>query len=338
MTPGQNKLEISSSCLGHDHGGKAHAITGITRLAPSPTGALHLGNARTFVVNWVLARQLGWKVVLRIEDLDGPRVKAGSDQLSMDDMRWLGLDWDSGPTYQRHDQSDYHRALSELAAQGLIYPCRCSRREIEQAQSAPNAGDNEVRYPGMCRPITPLPVRWTLDDPNIAWRLRVPEGVIKYNDRIAGPQCIDVQANIGDFVVCTKSGLPAYQLAVVVDDAKAGVTEIVRGDDLITSAARQLLIYRALSLAPEPRYWHLPLVLGSDGRRLAKRHGDTRLVWYRQQGVSPQRILGLLAQWCGITPLPEPMSLSEFLQHFRIERLPPGPVTMTQENHTWLMS
>ena len=170
-----------------------------------------------------------------------------------------------------------------------------------------------------------------------ALRLLVPDEAIAFTDEIAGAQRINVQEQVGDFIVATKAGLPAYQLAVVVDDARQGVTDIVRGDDLIRSAARQLLLYRHLRLAPIPRYWHVPLVIGEDGRRLAKRHGDTRLSWYREQGVPAERVIGLLAAWCGIVPDAAPMSAAEFRQRFNITRLPRGPVVMRGADHAWLI-
>ena len=284
-----------------------NATTRITRLAPSPTGALHLGNARTFIINWAMARQRGWKIVFRIEDLDGPRIKEGADTQAMNDLQWLGLDWDTGPTWQRSDLLPYRDALEILRKKKLIYPCHCTRKDIEQAQSAPHVEDHELRYPGTCR------------GKNIS------------------EQAVNVQQQVGDFVVSTKAGLPAYQLAVVIDDARAGVTDIVRGDDLIGSAARQLLLYEALHLQPQPRYWHLPLVLGTDGKRLAKRHGDTRLAWYRDQGVSVQRIIGLLAKWSGIVSQPQPMDAAEFLARFAIEKLSHSPVFFGAEDHAWLM-
>lgn len=300
-----------------------------TRLAPSPTGALHLGNARTFLINWALARQRGWSVVLRIEDLDTPRVKSGSHQQAIDVLKWLGLDWDQGPFYQKHDLSPYHAALDRLAGMGLIYPCTCSRADIELAASAPHETDHEMRYPGTHRPLQRSPTMYTpLTD--TAWRLIVPEGGIEFEDQVAGGQRFDVQREVGDFVVATKLGLPAYQLAVVVDDARQGVSDVVRGDDLLASAARQLLLYRMLELGNEPRYWHLPLVRGADGLRLAKRHGDTRLVRYMDAGASPQRVIGLIARWSGCGE-GQPMSSGEFADRFDIDRLPREPVTFTAD-------
>ncbi|MBI1372958.1 MAG: tRNA glutamyl-Q(34) synthetase GluQRS [Phycisphaera sp.] len=306
-----------------------------TRLAPSPTGALHLGNARTFLINWAMARQNGWRIMLRIEDLDGPRIKTGADELAIDTLRWLGMDWDEGPTYQLHDLSRYHAALQRLADAGLIYPCACTRKEIAEAQSAPHGDSHDLRYPGTCRPAEPTPTRYVAGDDQQAWRVHAPDGEIVFDDGFAGRQAIDVQATVGDFVVASKAGLPAYQLAVVVDDHDQGVTHIVRGDDLITSTPRQLLLYRLLGYEPTPSYTHVPLVLGEDGHRLAKRHGDTRVSTYRDAGVSAERIVGLIAGWCGLGERTE-MTAAEFAEAFDLAGLPRESVTFTGDDDRWL--
>jgi glutamyl-tRNA synthetase len=174
-------------------------------------------------------------------------------------------------------------------------------------------------------------------DESPAYRVTAPPHPISFTDEFAGPQTFDIDREVGDFVVATKAGLPAYQLAVVVDDARQGVTGIVRGDDLLSSAARQLWLYELLGLTPLPHYYHLPLVLGPDGRRLAKRHGDTRLATYRERGVTAERIIGLLAAWSGAAAAPRPMSAREFAASFSIDRLPHPPVTFTPGDHAWLI-
>jgi glutamyl-tRNA synthetase len=306
----------------------------ITRLAPSPTGALHLGNAQTFLINWALARQCGWSITLRIEDLDTPRIKAGADLQAIEDLQWLGIDWDTGPTYQCADMRPYESALERLNELDLIYPCACSRRDIAEAASAPHP-QSELRYPGTCRPSTGLQVQ--THEP-AAQRLIVPDEAIAFDDALRGPQRINPQQQVGDFVVRSKAGLPAYQLAVVVDDAAAGVTDVVRGDDLMDSAARQILIYRVLGLGPVPRYWHTPLVRGEDGRRLAKRHGDTRLATYRAAGVAAERVIGLAAHLLGMTESPTELTAVEFADRFSADRLPSGSVTLQADHMTWLGS
>ena len=312
--------------------------TSRTRLAPSPTGALHLGNARTFLVNWALARQHGWQIVLRIEDLDGPRVKEGASEQSMELLEWLGLDWDEGPYYQLNDPSPYKNALVQLAEQGEIYPCRSTRKEIEAASlSAPHADEHDIRYPGTYRPEVPIPQDFHAPEhQDAAWRIRVPDGLSTFNDRFAGEQSFDVQSTIGDFLVQTKAGLPSYQLAVVVDDARQAIDQVVRGDDLLPSTSRQLLLYERLGLGPVPTYTHLPLVKGEDGRRLAKRHGDTRLNHYREKGVSAERVIGLLAEWCGVGPRRK-ISAGEFVKMFELEALAHEPITFCPSDDSWLL-
>ncbi len=305
----------------------------ITRLAPSPTGALHLGNARTFLINWAMARRNHWRVVLRIEDLDGPRLKNDADRLAIDLLGWLGMDWDDGPTWQKADLSPYHAALQRLAEAGQIYPCTCTRKEIERAQSAPHGNEHELRYPGTCREkLSAVNYQPSADH---AWRFVVPEESVSFADCFAGPQTINVQQQVGDFVVATKAGLPAYQLAVVVDDAASGVTDVVRGDDLLRSTARQMMLYRALGLGNAPRYHHLPLVLGPDGRRLAKRHGDSRIDTYRRAGVPAQRLIGLIAEWCGMGER-RAMEAAEFAEQFNPAKLPHRPATLSEQDDAWL--
>jgi len=330
--------------------------TNTTRLAPSPTGALHLGNALTFMVNWALARKLGWRVVLRVEDLDGPRIKQGADRLAVELLEWLGMDWDDGPVYQSADLSPYQTALELLRRQGDIYPCDATRKQIEAALSAPNEGDHELRYPppedwarlglgqaerGAGAPSTesdhpnapPL-----LADDRYAWRLRVPDEAIAFTDALHGAQEINVQQHVGDFVVATKAGLPAYQLAVVVDDARQGVTQVMRGDDLLSSTARQVLLYHRLGLSDQiPSYTHLPMVYGEDGRRLAKRHGDTRLVRYMSDGVPVERVIGLLGYWAGLQSDREPMTSLEFVRAIEIDGLSKDPITFTSDDDAWLV-
>lgn len=309
-----------------------------TRIAPSPTGALHLGNARTFLVNWAIARQQGWEVVLRIEDLDGPRIKAGATEQAIDLLQWLGIDWDAGPFFQLNDMTPYEGALLRLAEQGEIYPCRCTRKQLEEASlSAPHGHEHDLRYPGTCRPVDGESVdSGLLGESGVAWRVRVPEEPTGFDDAFAGRQEFNVQQTVGDFLVATKSGLTSYQLAVVVDDARQGIDQVVRGDDLLASTPRQMLLYDRLGLSPRPTYTHVPLVIGEDGRRLAKRHGDSRLVHYREQGVLPGRIIGLLAEWCGMGPRRE-MTIAEFLEQFELENISPEPIVFRSRDDTWLL-
>lgn len=310
----------------------------ITRLAPSPTGALHLGNARTFLANWVLARKHGWRILLRIEDIDGPRVKKDADRQAIEDLRWLGIDWDEGPIYQSARLAHYGGAIDRLLRDNLAYPCICSRREVELAASAPHAEDGAAIYPGTCRgrfASVEEATRAAGRPPAI--RFRVANEPVEFADEFLGTIRYDVARDLGDFVIAKSDGTPAYQLAVVVDDCEMGVTDVVRGDDLLDSTPRQILLYRALGWSASiPRWWHLPLVVGPDGRRLAKRHGDTRLSHYRELGVPPERVLALLGRWCGIE-CPSGMATAEEIRD-RFTQVPPERVVFTQEDEAFLLS
>ena len=309
------------------------------RLAPSPTGALHLGNARSFLVAWLSIRSRGGAVVMRMEDLDHPKVKAGAAQQAYDDLRWLGLDWDEGPdcggAHAPYVQSErvelYREALGKLQKSGLVYPCVCSRSDVEAAQSAPHAGEDGLRYSGTCRgrfssfaeasaalPEGRLP----------AWRFRVENEVVSFVDGFCGEQHQNVAEAVGDFALARHEYGAGYMLAVVVDDAAMGITEVLRGDDLLATTHRQILLYKALGLEC-PKFVHVPLVVGSDGRRLAKRHGDTRISTLRESGVSAEKIVGLLAYWCGWAEQGESLSADDLLSHFDISKLPPEPVVFS---------
>ncbi|MDX2017709.1 MAG: glutamate--tRNA ligase family protein [Planctomycetota bacterium] len=309
----------------------------MTRLAPSPTGALHLGNARTFLLTWLMARQAGGRIILRIEDLDGPRVKPGAIESTLRVLRALGIDWDGEMLVQSHDLAPYVDAMNALARRGLVYPSDATRAEIEAAASAPQEGVHEIRFPEHLRPAE-RPAAF--DRPESSWRFVTPPGAVRFVDRFAGPCAPDPGATVGDFVVWTKRAQPSYQLAVVVDDARQGVTEVIRGDDLIDSAGRQLLLYRALNptfnLGPEPRHTHLPIVKGPDGKRLAKRHGDTRVETYLDAGVRPEKLVGLLAFWSGLVAQRQECSAVDLLPGFELGRVPRESITFTPEDDRWL--
>jgi len=309
----------------------------VTRLAPSPTGALHLGNARTFLVNYILARQNHWKIVLRIDDLDGPRIKPAMADQAMDDLRWLGIEWDEGPAYQSRRLDMYCRAIDALVASGEAYPCVCTRREVDLAASAPHADDGATVYPGTCRGrFASVAAAHAFAGRPPAIRFRVLPGQVTFHDHFAGNRSYDVERELGDFVIAKADGTPAYQLAVVVDDLEDRVTHIVRGDDLLDSTPRQMLLYRALHRLnlthghPAPDHFHLPLVLGPDGRRLAKRHGDTRLSAYREAGATASEILRLLGGWIGLSPwLKGAVNLGLIIDQFSLENLPRSPITFS---------
>jgi glutamyl-tRNA synthetase len=278
------------------------------RFAPSPTGPLHLGNARTALVSWLAARAAGGAYLLRVEDLDGPRVRPGLEARILSELRWLGLDWDEGPDvggpagpYRQSERlRRYAEALDRLRARGCVYPCFCSRAEIAAAAQAPHgAGDDGPRYPGTCAELGAPEVARRAASRRPAWRFRVPAGSVAFDDGVHGAQEVDVAAATGDFVVARADGIPAYQLAVVVDDAAMGITDVVRGDDLLPSTGRQLLLYAALGLTA-PRFAHVPLVVGEDGARLAKRHGALSVGELRDRGAEPGAVVALLAELSGL--------------------------------------
>ena len=269
------------------------------RIAPSPTGYLHLGHARTFWLAHQRARQVGGEILLRIDDLDGPRCRPEFVDAAIEDLRWFGLDWDGEPITQSARQASYQNALLQLARNGHLYPCYCSRKDIQQAAAAPQEGDDETIYPGTCRPPEPTSFDafdWEqfqaeFNQPRErrvpCWRYRLSkEELIQFTDGNSGTQTFQVGKSFGDFVAWRRDGLPSYQLACVVDDADLEITEVVRGEDLLASTARQLCIYRNLNLGP-PTWWHAELMRDENGQRLAKRHDSLNLRTLREQGADP---------------------------------------------------
>ncbi len=272
---------------------------------------------------------------MRVEDLDGPRVKPEAEREALETLRWLGLDWDGDLLRQSDDLDPYIDAMRTLASKRCVFPSALSRKEIEAAASAPHADEirHETRFPPELRPDV---IPTTFDDEGENWRLIVEDEEVRFEDALCGAQSFRPFSNIGDLVVWTKRGQPSYQLAVVVDDERQGVTRIVRGDDLLDSTARQILIRRALGMSHELRHLHLPLVVGEDGRRLAKRHGDTRLTAYRARGVRPERVVGLLASWCGLERTET--SAREFASAFDADTMTREEIVFTSEDHAWLVS
>ena len=276
------------------------------RLAPSPTGYLHLGHARTFWAAQQRGRAVGGTMILRNDDLDSTRYKMEFVEAMLEDLRWFGFEWTEGPDiggpFAPYNQSQrmahYHAALEKLRGGGFIYPCTCSRRDIQQAVTAPHAADDELIYPGTCRAKGDA-WRETGDKPgdatspgtrHAALRFRVPDGeTIAFHDQNLGAQKFVAGKDFGDFVVWRGDGVPAYQLSCTVDDAAMRITEVVRGADLLVSTARQILIYRALGLTP-PAFYHCELMLDDQGQRLAKRHDALSLRTLRGQGISPAEL------------------------------------------------
>lgn len=263
----------------------------ITRLAPTPTGHLHLGHARTFAFTHHRARALGGRISLRIEDLDPARCRPEYVDAALEDLRWLGLDWDGDPIFQSQRRERYRTAWRELRDLGLIYPCDRSRRDVRAASLAPHAEDEEPIYPPAWRSAPGAAAAFTTPS-GTNWRFRVPDGErISFVDVRLGPTEFTAGRDFGDFLVWNRDDIPAYELAVVVDDIAMGITEVIRGEDLLLSTARQLLVYRALGAVP-PAFHHLPLVLDENGRRLAKRHAALSLKTLRDSGQTPAELLG----------------------------------------------
>jgi glutamyl-tRNA synthetase len=273
-----------------------------TRFAPSPTGDLHLGGAWAALASWVVARRSGGASLLRIEDLDPPRVLAGSEARIVEDLRWLGLDWDETPLRQSERGAAYQHALGILARAGLVYPCDCSRADIARVASAPHPGE-ESRYPGTCRDKDPR--RAMKRAP--ALRVKAPDETVSFDDGAVGLVAQNLARDVGDFVLRRGDGVFAYQLAVVVDDAATGVTDVVRGADLVASTPRQIWLSRALGERP-PRYVHVPLVTAADGSRLEKRSAGTTVRALRAAGVAPEAVIGRLAHGLGLADDPSPVS------------------------------
>lgn len=332
----------------------------IGRLAPSPTGALHLGNARSFLLAWLSARQQSGKIFLRIEDIDSPRVKPWAMEQTIEDLEWLGLDWDefgaedgatestSSPIWKQSSRLDrYQEVFDRMIQAGVVYPCVCSRADVAAAASAPHgesisndslrvsdsllapgqAAAKEPReglgggnppvlegliYPGTCRERELTPDQ---RPQSYCWRWHFAAGQVQWHDQLHGRQIADPARQLGDFVIARSDGLactPSYQLAVVVDDHDQGVTEVVRGDDLIFSTYRQLAIAQFMDWAT-PKYIHVPLIVGGDGRRLAKRHGDTRVSHLREHGVKSSAIVGYLAWTANLVAEPSPFTAAELV-------------------------
>lgn len=303
----------------------------VGRLAPSPTGELHLGHARSFLLAWWSVRSRGGRVLLRVEDLDRERCKPELVDLVLRDLEWLGLDWDGPIAFQSRDLRHYAEALDELVARGDVYPCVCTRSEIRAAQSAPQEGGGELRYPGTCRGrFATVDEALAHTDRPLGWRFYVPAGELPYSDGLRGGASADVQAEVGDFLVARRDGHYAYQLAVVVDDRRQGVTEVLRGDDLRSSIPRQELLYDALQASP-PVWLHAPLVVDETGRRLAKRAGDLSLASLREAGVDPRAVVG----WCAASAgqeVPERVEAAEVVASFDLARLPLEPVVLSHRD------
>ena len=293
------------------------------RFAPSPTGSLHLGNLRTALLAWLFARAAGSRFLMRVEDLDRGRVRPGCEEEQLADLRAIGVDWDGPVVRQSERGAPYEDALARLDRDGLLYPCYCTRREIREAASAPHGPPSEGRYPGTCRSLSAAE-RAELEAAGRrpALRVRADGERAEFEDRVLG-----ASAGVADdFVVRRNDGAVAYNLAVVVDDADQGVEEVVRGADLLDSTPRQLVLARLLGL-PLPRHAHVPLVLGPDGSRLAKRHGSVTLADRRALGESDARVRSWLASSVGLAAPGEEPTPAELVDRFDPDRLTREPTT-----------
>lgn len=312
----------------------SHPVRG--RYAPSPTGELHLGNVRTALVAWLATRAAGGTFIMRIEDLDPPRIIPGAEARMLEDLRWLGFDWDEGPdvggAYGPYRQSErteiFIEALERLRDSGRLYACTCTRAELRRLASAPHGAQEEGPvYPGLCRekglPLA-LDAAAGAGGRVASLRFRVEPGECCFDDRVVGRVCQDVAAQVGDFVVRRADGLFAYQLAVVVDDGAMGINQVVRGADLLDSTPRQIQLQEALGL-PRPEYGHVPLVLNAEGERLAKRDQATAMRALRERGIRAEAIVGYLAHSLGLVEEATPLSMAELVAHFRWEHLHAEP-------------
>jgi glutamyl-tRNA synthetase len=309
----------------------------VGRLAPSPTGGLHLGHARTFLIAWLQARKAGGRVVLRLEDIDVSRVRAEAIEGAITDLRWLGLDWDegpdcggpSGPYLQSQRLSRYQEALELLKVRDVIYPCTCTRADIERAQSAPHAGEEGPTYPGTCAGRSAHDSERLGEQP-FAWRFRVPRTSVRWVDLCQGAMELDPTMHGGDFVVGRSAGGPSYQLAVVCDDTAMGITHVVRANDLVSSTPRQILLFEALGFCV-PQFGHVGLVFGPDGRRLAKRDQSIKLSTLRMGGLDPLRHVGWLARSLGLEARIVPSGPADWVDSFEIAALKSDNIYLTTD-------
>ncbi len=289
----------------------------VGRFAPTPSGRMHLGNVWSAVLAWLSVRAAGGTFLLRIEDLDELRCPNEYTVQIRDDLRWLGLDWDAEQTPQHARTGAYDEIFQMLDRRGLLYPCYCSRAGLHAA-SAPHLADGRYVYAGTCRDLTPAERAAKKKSP--AWRLRVPERAYAFQDGVQGAFSEELSRDHGDFIVRRADGIYAYQLAVVADDAAGGVTEVVRGRDLLESTPCQLYLYELLG-APAPRFYHVPLLLAPDGRRLSKRDEDRDMGGLRKK-YRPEGLLGRLAALAGLIPEGETASARELITCFDWSRVP----------------
>lgn len=296
----------------------------IGRFAPSPSGRMHLGNVFSAMLAWLSIRSCGGTLVLRIEDLDPDRCKQEYADTLKHDLEWLGLTWDKEQTAQSKREKAYARMFSRLEEKGLVYPCYCSRTELHAA-SAPHASDGTVLYAGTCRNLTQAQRAAKTKAP--CWRVRTPDETVSFTDGLQGVYAQNLASGCGDFIIRRADGVYAYQLAVVTDDAQAGVTQVVRGSDLLSSTPRQIWLQRELGF-PTPAYYHVPLLVAPDGRRLSKRERDLDMGALRER-YTPEEVIGLLAHACGLLGRRQSIRASELAAEFSWQMVRKGNIVIT---------
>lgn len=292
------------------------------RFAPSPTGRMHLGNVFSALLSWLSARAQGGTWLLRIEDIDPQRSRHEYADMLMDDLQWLGLEWDGKPCWQSQRGDIYARYLQQLTEAGLIYPCYCTRADILATQ-APHESDGRVVYKGTCRNLPPGARKGPA-----ALRMKVPDegrGIVTFTDGHYGTHTVDLTTQCGDFIVRRKDGAWAYQLAVVVDDALMGINEVVRGRDLLLSSPQQIYLAQQLGFTP-PRFTHLPLLCNTAGQRLSKRDKSLDMGCLRQR-FTPNQIIGLLAHAAGLQPTPDAVSVQSLVKTFSWNKVGTADIT-----------
>ena len=297
------------------------------RFAPTPSGRMHLGNVFSALMAWLSVRSAGGELLLRIEDLDTARCSAQQADLLREDLGWLGLDWDHEQPCQSSRGGFYEDILTRLREQGHVYPCWCTRGDLKNAPNAPHASDGHPIYPGTCRELTQAQREEKAAVRPPLWRLRVPAERVSFTDGLYGPYTEDLAAECGDFILRRADGVFAYQLAVVADDIDAGVTQVVRGRDLLSSTPRQLYLYRLLG-TPAPQYYHVPLLTAPDGRRLSKRDKDLDLGVLRERD-RPEELIGVLAHAAGLLDANAPCSAAELIPLFDWRKIPTDDIAVT---------
>jgi glutamyl-tRNA synthetase len=307
------------------------------RFAPTPSGELHIGNAMTALLSWLQIRHAGGTFVLRMEDLDGGRTSVEFSRQIINDLKWLGIDWDEGPDvggpYAPYDQSEriafYQEAFERLDHEGRLYACFCSRKELRAVASAPHGLSSlGPAYPGTCRHLTPAERTEKAKRKSPSFRFAMPDRPITFEDLVVGKRAYPAGFG-GDFVVKRADGLFSYQLAVVVDDALMGMTDVLRGNDLLDSTPRQVLLFEALGL-PTPRFAHVPLLYGPDRKRLSKQHESQTLASLRARGTTPEQLVGCLAYLTGLIDKPQSVKANELISEFDLDKIPKKRIRISE--------